>query len=109
MPGRKAPRASAPSIIASAIRSLYEPVGFSDSSLTITSAAAAGMIRFRRTTGVPPIALNTESAVEEMDMERSLSRRHVQQSASPLEHVAKLPNAGGRERRRPVARGGRDP
>src|SRR6185436_14687806 len=38
MPGRSRPRASAPSIIASAIRSLYDPVGFTDSSLTSTSA-----------------------------------------------------------------------
>src|SRR5206468_9068565 len=74
MPGRSAPRASAPSIIASAMRSLYEPVGFADSSLTTTSAAASGTARRRRTTGVRPIALNTESATETVGMVRSLSR-----------------------------------
>ena len=36
--GRMSPRASAPSTIASAMRSLYEPVGLCDSSLTHTSA-----------------------------------------------------------------------
>src|SRR6185503_3906451 len=74
MPGRSAPRASAPSIIASAMRSLYEPVGFADSSLTITSALPAGTTRRKRTTGVPPIAFKTESTVEVVDMLRSLSR-----------------------------------
>src|SRR6185436_17356013 len=61
MPGRNAPRASAPSIMASAMRSLYEPVGLSDSSLTSTSAPPAGTTRRSRTTGVPPIARSTTS------------------------------------------------
>src|SRR5262245_34656583 len=66
MPGRNAPRASAPSIIASAMRSLYDPVGLRASSLTTTSASALPTMRFRRTTGVPPIAFNTESAIDDV-------------------------------------------
>src|SRR5712692_9112671 len=71
MPGCRRPRASAPSIIASAMRSLYEPVGFTDSSLTSTSAAPAGTTRRRRTTGVSPMALKTDSAVEVIGIGRS--------------------------------------
>src|SRR6185295_12768519 len=61
-------RASAPSTMPSAMRSLYEPVGFADSSLTTTSAAAGGTTRRRRTTGVRPIALRMESAIAVTDM-----------------------------------------
>jgi hypothetical protein len=35
----------------------------------ITSALPAGTIRRRRTAGVPPIAISTESAVEVMDID----------------------------------------
>src|SRR5262249_40553004 len=63
MPGRSAPRRSAPSTIASAMRSLYDPVGFDPSSLTTTSAAPAGTTRVRRTAGVAPIAFSTDSAI----------------------------------------------
>src|SRR5262245_37318383 len=62
-PGRRRPLASAPSIMASAIRSLYDPVGFTDSSFTSTSAESGNTTRCRRTTGVRPIALRTESAI----------------------------------------------
>src|SRR5580765_4429224 len=61
MPALSAPRASAPSIIASAMRSLYEPVGLKYSSLTKTSALVAGASRRSRTTGVRPMAARTES------------------------------------------------
>jgi hypothetical protein len=54
-PGVRRPDRSAPSIIASAIRSLYEPVGLQDSSLTQISAASGVARRFRRTIGVFPI------------------------------------------------------
>src|SRR5688572_29001279 len=60
MPGFSVPRRSAPSIIASAIRSLYEPVGLKYSSLTTTSAESGWTRRCRRTTGVEPIVLSTE-------------------------------------------------
>jgi hypothetical protein len=56
------------------MRSLYEPLGFTDSSLISTSALAADTTRRRHTTGVPPIALNRESDVEVVDIDRSLSR-----------------------------------
>jgi hypothetical protein len=62
MPGRNVPRFSAPSIIASAIRSLYEPVGLKYSSFTNTSALVAGLMRRSRTTGVRPMTASTESA-----------------------------------------------
>jgi hypothetical protein len=52
-PGSSLPSRSAASIIASAIRSLYEPVGLAASSFTQISAAPWSA---SRTTGVPPIA-----------------------------------------------------
>src|SRR5262245_21102740 len=61
MPGRSAPRASAPSTIASAIRSLYDPVGLKYSSFTKTSALPRSGRRLSRTTGVRPMACSTES------------------------------------------------
>ena len=57
-PGRSRPSASAASIIASAIRSLYDPVGLAASSFTHTSAPPSPAIRVSRTTGVSPIADN---------------------------------------------------
>src|SRR2546428_5216961 len=60
-PGRRSPRASASSIIASAIRSLYDPVGLKYSSLTSTSALLAGTTLCSRTTGVFPMACSVES------------------------------------------------
>src|SRR5262245_20275771 len=55
MPGRRSPRASASSIIARAIRSLYEPVGLNHSSVTNTSAAPSGTTLRNWTRGVPPV------------------------------------------------------
>ena len=49
--GPQSPRASAPSTIASAMRSLYEPVGLCDSSFTHTSAIPGSTSRERRTIG----------------------------------------------------------
>ena len=63
MPGRSAPRFSAPSIIASAIRSLYDPVGLVDSSLTRTSAEPGGTTRINCTSGVWPMAWRTDVAM----------------------------------------------
>ncbi len=63
-PGASRPSRSAPSIIASAIRSLYEPVGFADSSLTQTSAMPGSTRRSRRTIGVEPIAPSTPVRVK---------------------------------------------
>ncbi len=51
-PGCSAPRRSAPSIIASAIRSLYEPVGLAASSFTHTSASSGPTSALSRTSGV---------------------------------------------------------
>src|SRR5215831_18799432 len=68
MPGARAPRASAPSIIASAMRSLYEPVGLKNSSLTRISAAPFGTTRRSLTTGVRPMDCRTESTVVAIDM-----------------------------------------
>src|SRR5215510_9994781 len=82
MPGRSAPRRSPPSIIASAIRSLYEPVGLKYSSLT-TSAEPLGTSRRRRTSGVWPIVRSTEStaagnAIMDVDYSTALStNEHV--------------------------------
>jgi hypothetical protein len=53
---RSRPSASAASIMASAIRSLYEPVGLAASIFTQTSAHPSPAIRASRTTGVSPIA-----------------------------------------------------
>src|SRR5262249_41492772 len=55
-PGRRRPSASAASIIASAIRSLYEPVGLAASIFTQTSAHPSPAMLASRTMGVPPIA-----------------------------------------------------
>src|SRR3984893_12850599 len=55
-PGRRRPSASAASIIARAIRSLYEPVGLAASIFTQTSADPASARQASRTTGVLPIA-----------------------------------------------------
>src|SRR5215475_3575813 len=55
-PGSRRPSASAASIIASAIRSLYEPVGLAASIFTQTSAQPSSAMLASRTTGVPPIA-----------------------------------------------------
>ncbi len=54
-PGRSAPLRSAPSIIASAIRSLYDPVGLAASSFTHTSASPAPDNDVNRTSGVLPM------------------------------------------------------
>src|SRR5215469_14708769 len=55
-PGRRRPSASAASIIARAIRSLYEPVGLAASIFTHTSAQPSLARWASRTTGVSPIA-----------------------------------------------------
>src|SRR5215467_16210556 len=55
-PGRRRPSASAASIIARAIRSLYEPVGLAASIFTHTSAQSSSASCASRTTGVAPIA-----------------------------------------------------
>src|SRR5215471_2189867 len=55
-PGRRRPSASAASIIARAIRSLYEPVGLAASIFTQTSAQPSSASCASRATGVPPMA-----------------------------------------------------
>src|SRR5579864_5842354 len=55
MPGVRSPRRSAPEIIASAMRSLYDPVGLPASSLTHTSAWPGGTTRVNGNTGVSPM------------------------------------------------------
>ena len=55
-PGEISPSRSAPSIIASAIRSFIDPVGLRYSSFSQSSAPFAGAQRRRRTSGVFPIA-----------------------------------------------------
>src|SRR4051794_7207858 len=65
-PASSRPWRSAPSIIASAIRSFIEPLGFRCSSLTQTSTPLAGARLRSRTSGVLPIASRTE------DIRRSL-------------------------------------
>src|SRR5262249_21531688 len=55
-PGRRRPSASAASIIARAIRSLYEPVGLAASIFTQISAQPSPASWASRTTGVPPMA-----------------------------------------------------
>src|SRR5690242_1521726 len=54
------PSRSAPSIIATAIRSFIEPDGFRYSSFTHSSAPFAGAHRVRRTSGVFPMAARIE-------------------------------------------------
>src|SRR6478752_1931703 len=55
-PGRKRPSASAAATIASAGRSLMEPVGFRSSSLAHNRTEGDGDSRGRPTSGVPPTA-----------------------------------------------------
>src|SRR5579864_8167945 len=55
MPGVRSPRRSAPEIIASAMRSLYDPVGLPASSLTHTSAWPGATTRVNGNTGVSPM------------------------------------------------------
>jgi len=79
MPGSRAPRVSAPSIIASAILSLYDPVGLKYSSFTNTSAARGGTMCFNCTTGVCPIVFRMESETAAVDMaEGSRDTRLIQ-------------------------------
>ncbi len=59
--GAISPSRSAPSIIASAIRSLRDPVGFRYSSFSQSSAPFAGAQRQSRTRGVLPIASRMDS------------------------------------------------
>src|SRR5581483_1761895 len=58
-PGLMVPRRSASSTMASAMRSLTEPPGLSDSILATTSAAPSGTTWLSRTIGVPPITSRT--------------------------------------------------
>ena len=60
-PSEIRPSRSAPSIIASAIRSFIEPVGLRFSSFSHSSAPFAGAQRSRRTSGVFPIASRIDS------------------------------------------------
>src|SRR3954468_685200 len=53
-PGYRSPRSSAASIMASATRSLTEPVGFSDSSLASSRTPGRGERRVSSTSGVSP-------------------------------------------------------
>src|SRR5512143_2792765 len=62
-PGLSAPRRSASSTMASAIRSFTLPPGLSDSILASTVAPPGFGIRFSRTSGVAPISSSTEPAV----------------------------------------------
>src|SRR5271167_2995734 len=63
IPGLSTPRASAPVTIASASRSLYEPVGLMYSNFTRTSALPGGVSLLSLTTGVLPIASSTQAEV----------------------------------------------
>ena len=60
-PGARRPARSAPSIMASAMRSLYDPVGLAASSFTHTSAMPGSTRWTSRTTGVFPMAPNMPS------------------------------------------------
>src|SRR5205823_12772590 len=64
------PSRSAPSIIASAMRSFIEPVGLRYSSLIQSSAPFAGAQRRRRTSGVFPIDSSTDSTDYRLGGER---------------------------------------
>jgi len=59
LPGRSSPDASAASIIAFAIRSFVEPVGFCPSSLAHSRTPGFGDIEGMPTSGVFPIASST--------------------------------------------------
>ena len=61
--GRELSSRSAPRTIASAIRSLYDPVGLAASIFTHTAAWSSGTSRSRRTSGVEPIAANVPSSI----------------------------------------------
>jgi hypothetical protein len=60
-PAESNPSRSAPSTIASAMRSFIEPVGLKYSSFSHSSAPFAGAHRWRRTIGVFPIASRIDS------------------------------------------------
>src|SRR5262245_18370233 len=62
-PGWSSPEASAASIIATAMRSLIEPVGFCPSSFAKTRAPRSGRSRSSWTSGVSPIRSSSEGAV----------------------------------------------
>src|SRR5919198_6212005 len=62
-PGSSSPEASAASIIAFAIRSLIEPVGFWPSSFAYSRTDGSGVRRGSSTRGVPPIRSRTLGAV----------------------------------------------
>src|SRR5581483_6713655 len=61
-PGSSSPEASASRIIASAIRSLIEPVGFAPSSLAYSRTSRFGERRGSSTSGVFPIRSSSEGA-----------------------------------------------
>ena len=89
IPGRNAPRRSAPSIMASAIRSLYDPVGLKYSSFTKTSAEPRVTSRCRCTSGVRPIVRSTESTAA--GNERIAVDYSTTSSVEPAESATPLP------------------
>src|SRR5919201_2207352 len=62
-PGSSSPEASAAEIIAFAIRSLIEPVGFWPSSFAYSRTDGFGVSRGSSTSGVPPMRSRTLGAV----------------------------------------------
>src|SRR5579859_5016152 len=95
-PGRRRPSASAASIIARAIRSLYEPVGLAASIFTHTSAQPSPARCASRTTGVPPMAeIPPERSTRNLHPAR---RSHQQRTAiaGDLRQIVELAHLGFR-------------
>jgi hypothetical protein len=83
VPGSSRPSRSAPSIIASAMRSFIDPVGLRYSSFTQISAPSGG-IRCNRTSGVLPIASTIPVGATGRAYSRALSRRILAHEASSV-------------------------
>src|SRR5581483_200864 len=84
-PGSSSPDASAASIIASATRSLIDPVGFAPSSLAYSWTLAFGDSRVSSTSGVPPTRSRTLGASRlatrhrgQQDHGRALAHRRLE-------------------------------
>src|SRR5829696_5981499 len=93
-PGEIRPSRSAPSIIASAMRSFIEPVGLRYSSLSHSSAPFAGAQRLRRTNGVPPIVSRIDAIARRYSRRtRAITTAHATsmtaENTAP-EHAAQL-------------------
>src|SRR5262249_7414289 len=92
------PSRSAPSIIASAIRSFIEPVGFLYSSFNQSSAPLGGAQRPSRMIGVFPIASRMDGMTGSSQKQRLLRRRHGGPDATVAEDN---PVDSGRSQRNP--------